>query len=110
MSTPLLGTIEHALQRCPELTTQTLDGFLGGLLEMDLEQLAQLPGSPGQVLAAQFTCYARSSVVLLEEELLRKPAVFQSLADALRRLPNPKSPTRRRKARGDPPRTQAAGG
>lgn len=109
MSTPPLETFEHALQRCPALTTQTLDGFLDGLLEMDMEQLAQLPGSPGQVLAAQFTYYARSSGAL-EEELLRQSAVFQALADALRRLPNPKSITRRRKSRGDPPRTQAAGG
>lgn len=109
MPTSLPEALEYALKRCPPLTTQSLDMFLGGLLEMDLQQLAQLPGSPGQVLAAQFTCYARSSVPL-EEELRRRPEAFQFLADALRRLPAAKSATRRRKARGDPPHSQAAGG
>lgn len=108
MATTLPEALEFALKRCPALSTQSLEGFLGGLLEMDLQQLAQLPGSPGQVLAAQFACYARSSVPL-EEELRRRTDAFQFLADALRRLPAAK-PTRRRKSGGHSPRTQAAGG
>lgn len=109
MATSLPEALEYAMKRCPALSTQSLDAFLGGLLEMDLQQLAQLPGSPGQVLAAQFTCYARSSVAL-EEEFRRRNDAFQFLADALRRLPVAKPATRRRKARGDTPHSQAAGG
>lgn len=109
MALSLPEALEFALKRCPPLTTQSLEGFLGGLLEMDLQQLAQLPGSPGQVLAAQFTCYARSSASL-EEELRRSPEAFQFMADALRRLPAAKSATRRRKPLGNPSRAQAAGG
>lgn len=107
MATSFPEALEFALRRCPPLTTQSLDAFLGGLLEMDLQQLAQLPGAPGQVLAAQFTCYARSSVAL-EEELRRRSDAFQFLADALRRLPAA-PPTRRRKSSGDPSRAEADG-
>lgn len=109
MATSLPEALEFAMKRCPAQSTQSLDAFLGGLLEMDLQQLAQLPGSPGQVLAAQFTCYARSSV-RLEEELRRRTDAFQFLTDALRRLPATKPASRRRKSRGDSPHSQAAGG
>lgn len=108
MATSLPEALEFALKRCPPLATQSLDAFLGGLLEMDLQQLAQLPGSPGQVLAAQFTYYARSSVSL-EEELRRRSEAFLILADAMRRLPANK-PTRRRKNSGHTSRAEAAGG
>lgn len=109
MATTFPEALEFALKRCPPLTTQTLEGFLGGLLEMDLEQLSQLPGSPGQVLAAQFCFYARS-LACLEEEVRRRPGAFLALVDALRRLPAAKSTTRRRKSRGDSSRAQAVGG
>lgn len=109
MSTSLPEALEYALKRCPALSTQSLDKFLGGLLDMDLQQLAQLPGSPGQVLAAQFSCYARSSVTL-EEEMRRKTDAFQFLADALRRLPAAKPATRRRKSGAHTSRAEAAGG
>lgn len=101
--------LELALSRCAAPAIQTLEGFLDGLLDMEVSQLAQMPGSPGQVLAAQFTCYARSSVTL-EETLRRQPWAFQALEDALRRLPAAKRTTRRRKSHADPSRAQAAVG
>ena len=100
-----------ALKRCPALEAKTLEGFLDGLLDEDLETLAQLPGTPGQVLAAQFTYYARSSVQLAEP-LCRRLEPFQTLEDALQRLPSPGRSAKKRKAaaHADPSHPQAAAG
>jgi len=77
-----------ALKRCCDITPTTLDEFLGPLLDRDPEDLARLPGTPGTVLAAQFTCYAKSSASL-SEVLRRQTEEAGKLTDALWRIPAP---------------------
>ena len=79
-------TLALALERCPDLKTKSLEAFLGSLLDEDLEVLAQMPGTPGQVLAAQFTHYAASSVNLTEP-LARRTEAFQPLLNTVLRMP-----------------------
>ena len=89
MTTTMHKALAVALSHCPEITTTTLDEFLGVLLERDPDDLAQLPGTPGTVLAAQFTCYAKSSVTL-SETLRRQTEHSARLADVIWRVPQPK--------------------
>ena len=89
MSTTLHKTLAVALSHCPEIAPTTLDEFLGALLDRDPDDLARLPGTPGTVLAAQFTCYAKSSVIL-SETLRRQTEHSARLADTLWRVPQPK--------------------
>jgi hypothetical protein len=70
--THLPADIQRALACCPPLQTVTLEEFLDTLLDEEPEVLARMPGTPGEVLAAQFTCYARQSVPL--RECLRRAA------------------------------------
>ena len=79
-------SIAAALSRCPALETKSLEGFLDSLLDEDLDALAQMPGTPGQVMAAQFTHYVRSSVTLSECPR-RDTAQAQKLMDTVMRLP-----------------------
>jgi hypothetical protein len=58
--------IAASLARCPAIHAKTLEDFLDTLLDEDLDVLAQMPGTPGHVMAAQFTHYARSSTDLEE--------------------------------------------
>jgi len=74
-----------ALGRCPEMHPTTLEEFLGALLDRDPDDLARLPGTPGTVLAAQFTCYAKSSVTL-SEVLRRQTEHSGTLADTIWRI------------------------
>ena len=59
-------SFQEIVKYCPVLLSKSLDEFLGSMLSEDLDVLAQMPGTPGQVLAAQFTHYVRSSVLLTE--------------------------------------------
>jgi hypothetical protein len=77
--------LERALERCPPVSPQTLEEFLGGLLDEEPERLARLPGTPATVLAAQFTYYAKTSVQLAET-LRRDLAASRQLDDTIRRL------------------------
>ena len=70
MNPKMNKTLVAALKRCRDITPTTLDEFLGPLLDRDPDDLARLPGTPGTVLAAQFTCYAKSSASL--SEVLRR--------------------------------------
>lgn len=94
--------VEAALQNCPPFESRSLGEFLGDLMTEDLDALAQLPGTPGQVLAAQFTYYARSSVSLTEA-LQQQPEPFRTMQDTLGRLSAPGStrPKRRRASHAD---------
>ena len=78
-------TLAVALGRCPEIHPTTLEEFLGALLDRDPDDLARLPGTPGTVLAAQFTCYAKSSVTL-SETLRRQREHAGTLADIIWRI------------------------
>jgi hypothetical protein len=78
--------VSNALSGCPGLDTRSLEEFLNTLLDEDLDALAQMPGTPGQVMAAQFTHYARSSAVLAEC-LCRDKGQADRFADAVLRLP-----------------------
>lgn len=88
--------IDDALSRCPALETKSLEDFLDSMLDEDLEVLAQLPGTPGQVLTAQFAYYVRSSVDLTEA-LKRDKAKSKTLIETIHRLPEVKK--RRRNSR-----------
>ena len=79
-------SIAAALSRCPALSTKSLEEFLDSLLDEDLETLAQMPGTPGQVMAAQFTHYVRSSVPLTECQR-RNTAQAQRLMETIMRMP-----------------------
>ena len=83
---PTSDLISTAFTRCPTVQSRSLDDFLDTLLDEDLATLAQLPGTPGQVLAAQFTHYARSSVTL-RECLSRDAAPSSHLIESVQRLP-----------------------
>lgn len=87
------------IMRCPPLETKSLEVFLDTLLDLDPETLAQLPGSPGQVLCAQFTYYARHATTLVEP-LRRNQERSKGLVDALMRLPA--APTKSSKKRKEP--------
>ena len=89
-------TIAAALTRCPHMETKSLEEFLDSLLDEDLDTLAQMPGTPGQVMAAQFTHYVRSSVPLTESRR-RDTAQAQKLMDTVMRLP-----AMRRRAKTNP--------
>jgi len=78
-------TLAVALGRCPEIAPKTLEEFLGALLDRNPDDLARLPGTPGTVLAAQFTCYAKSSVTL-SEALRRQTEHSARLADTIWRI------------------------
>jgi hypothetical protein len=100
--------ITTALTRCPAVQARTLEAFLDTLLDQDLETLAQLPGTPGQVMAAQFTHYVRSSVQLTET-LHRSTDTSQRLQDLVLHMPQPKTTrSRRRSADGSNPRSSEA--
>ena len=90
-------SIAAALARSPVLETKSLEGFLDSLLDEDLETLAQMPGTPGQVMAAQFTHYVRSSVTLSECRR-RETAQAQKLMETIMRLPMSRRRTTRRDA------------
>ena len=79
-------SIAAALARCLHMETKSLEEFLDGFLDEDLDVLAQMPGTPGQVMAAQFTHYVRSSVTLSECRR-RDTAQAQELMDTVMRLP-----------------------
>ncbi|MGD0089941.1 MAG: hypothetical protein ABSE73_08480 [Planctomycetota bacterium] len=79
-------SITAALSRCPALETKSLEEFLDSFLDEGLETLAQMPSTPGQVMAAQFTHYVRSSVVLAECRR-RDSAQAQRLGEIIMRLP-----------------------
>lgn len=64
--TNLSTDIQRALSRCQPLQAVSLEEFLDTLLDEDPDVLARMPGTPGEVLAAQFTHYARQSVSLRE--------------------------------------------
>ena len=89
MNPKMNKTLAVALKRCRDISPTTLDDFLGPLLDRDPEDLARLPGTPGTVLAAQFTCYAKSSASL-SEVLRRQTEEAGKLTDALWRIPAPK--------------------
>ena len=89
MNPKMNKTLTAALKRCRDITPTTLDEFLGPLLDRDPDDLARLPGTPGTVLAAQFTCYAKSSASL-SEVLRRQTEEAGKLTDALWRIPAPK--------------------
>ena len=89
MNPKMNKTLVAALNRCRDITPTTRDEFLGPLLDRDPEDLARLPGTPGTVLAAQFTCYAKSSASL-SEVLRRQTEEAGKLTDALWRIPAPK--------------------
>jgi hypothetical protein len=97
-------TIAIALSRCTALESKSLEEFLDTLLDENLETLALMPGTPGQVMAAQFTHYVRSSVDLTES-LRRNDAQATKWMDTIVRLPS------RRRARTHPiPRREVADG
>ena len=98
-------TIATALARCPHLETRSLEEFLDTMLDEDLDALAQMPGTPGQVMAAQFTHYVRSCVPLTESRR-RDAAQAQKLMDTIMRLP----PVRRRAKTNPRIRREAADG
>ena len=77
--------IKKAVDRCAAVPVQSLEEFLGSLLDEDLEMLAQMPGTPGQVLANQFCYYVRSSVPL-SEALRRDSKNAQKLLDICRQF------------------------
>ena len=77
--------LQRALDRCPPVTPQTIEDFLGGLLDEEPHCLARLPGTPATVLAAQFTYYAKTST-LLAETLRRDQAASRQLDNIIRRL------------------------
>lgn len=64
--TNLPTDVQRALSRCLPLGAVGLEEFLNTLLDEDPDVLARMPGTPGEVLAAQFTYYARQSVTLKE--------------------------------------------
>ncbi|MEI6236311.1 MAG: hypothetical protein WCT04_24910 [Planctomycetota bacterium] len=92
------NSIDEALSRCRDTETKSLEEFLDLMLDEDLDVLAQLPGTPGQVLSAQFTYYIRSSVNLTEA-LKRNKANSQPLIETIHRLPEIKK--RRRNSRSN---------
>ena len=98
-------SIAAALARSPALETKSLEGFLDSLLDEDLDTLTQMPGTPGQVMAAQFTHYVRSSVALSECRR-RDTAQAQELMDTVMRL----TPVRRRSKTNPQIRREAADG
>ena len=100
-----LETIAAAVTRCPALDTKSLEEFLDALLDEDLDVLAQMPGTPGQVMAAQFVHYVRSSITLTESRS-RDGAQAQKLMDTVMRLP----PVRRRAKTSPQIRRDAADG
>ena len=91
-----VSPIDDALSRCPAIETKSLEEFLDSMLDEDLDVLAQLPGTPGQVLTAQFAYYVRSSVDLTEA-LKRDKAKSKPLIETIHRLPEIKK--RRRNSR-----------
>ncbi|MEI6236579.1 MAG: hypothetical protein WCT04_26270 [Planctomycetota bacterium] len=92
------NSIDDALSRCRDTETESLEEFLDSLLDEELDVLAQLPGTPGQVLSAQFTYYIRSSVDLTEA-LIRNKTKSQALIETIHRLPEIKK--RRRNSRSN---------
>ena len=80
-----IDVVKAAFDRCQTITTHSIEDFLGNLLDEDLEILAGLPGTPGQVLASQFTHYVRSSVVL-RENIRRQTEPSKRLVDAVLRI------------------------
>jgi hypothetical protein len=79
-----------AFHHCPAVETKSLEQFLDVLLDEDLESLAQMPGTPGQVMASQFTYYVKSSVTL-SESLRRDTEHSSRLCDSVLRLRTAKS-------------------
>ena len=91
-----VSPIDEAIFRCPTVETKSLEEFLDSMLDEDLDVLSQLPGTPGQVLTAQFAYYVRSSVDLTEA-LKRDKAKSKTLIETIHRLPEVKK--RRRNSR-----------
>ena len=96
--------IGDALSRCPAIETKSLEEFLDSMLDEDLDVLAQLPGTPGQVLTAQFAYYVRSSVDLTEA-LKRDKAKSKTLIETIYRLPEMKKRRRNSRSQDHDPAT-----
>ena len=95
MSVKVNPTVVLALARCTPLKPTSLASFLGALLEADTEQLAHMPGTPGTVLAAQFTCYAKQSVEL-QEALIRETRNSRRLTDLIWQAEPAQKPSQQR--------------
>jgi hypothetical protein len=76
-----MNQIWAAVERCEQIRPVAVGEFLGGLLDQDPEQLAQLPGTPAMVLSAQFCSYLKSSVQL--SDVLRRGPSAQQVIDAV---------------------------
>ena len=90
MSAKVNKLLTVALLRCHEIKPSSLAQFLGALLDEEPGQLARLPGAPGTVPAAQFTCYAKQSVDL-QEVLARDSQNARRLADMIWHLGKPQA-------------------
>lgn len=80
-----VDAVKTAFDRCQPISTHSLEDFLGTLLDEDLDFLAGMPGTPGQVLASQFTHYARCSVTL-RDSIRRPTEQSKRLVDSVLRI------------------------
>jgi hypothetical protein len=92
--TPAQFKIERALRSCETINTTKLADYVGDYLEKSEKELACMPGTPSQVMAAQFVLHVKSSVEDLAEKHQADTTLFDKVADVI--LRSPASRSRRR--------------
>jgi len=78
---------EDALLSCPTIETTPLAEYVSDYIKKDNEELAKLPGTPAQVMAAQFVLHAKLANQLTEE-LQGDTELFDRAVDVILRSPS----------------------
>jgi len=98
----MIDAVEIACN-CACVPTSSIPLFLGSLIQKDTRQLARLSGTPGTVMAAQFTFYVKSSCkAALIEELTANRKNYDNLSNLIWRVSNQSKRAGRSKDEGEP--------
>lgn len=81
---------ENALMAAPTIRMTSLAEYVEDYIARDNEELARMPGTPSQVMAAQFVLHAKLANNLVEQEA-GDTALFDRVIDVILRCPSARS-------------------
>lgn len=88
--TPAQIKIERVLDRCDTFSPIKLADYVRDYFVKSEKELACMPGTPSQVMAAQFVLHARLAVDLTEVHTVDS-LLFAKVVDVILRSPNARS-------------------
>ena len=90
IATPVQVKIDRALNDCKTFKTIGLADYVEDYFKKSEKELACMPGTPSQVMAAQFVLHARLAVDLVEVHTGNTES-FDKLVDLILRSPSARS-------------------